>query len=37
MTFLKDYLRREIEELHRNQIRFQAIGRLAELDSNRAI
>lgn len=33
MTFLKDYLRREIEELDRNQIRFQAIGRLTELDS----
>ena len=32
MTFLKEYLRREIEELHRSQVRFQAIGRIADLD-----
>lgn len=32
MAFLKEYLRREIDELHRNRVRFQAIGRTADLD-----
>lgn len=32
MTFLKEYLRREIVELDRNDIRFQTIGRTSELD-----
>jgi undecaprenyl diphosphate synthase len=32
MTFLKEYLRKEIEDLHRNRIQFRAIGRLGELD-----
>ncbi|MFN0086667.1 MAG: isoprenyl transferase [Blastocatellia bacterium] len=34
MTFLKEYLRKEIENLHRNNIRFQTIGRTAELDES---
>lgn len=32
MTFLKEYLRKEIDGLHRNRIRFQTIGRVSELD-----
>lgn len=32
MTFLKEYLRKEIDALHRNRIRFQTIGRISELD-----
>ncbi|MEY4166228.1 MAG: isoprenyl transferase [Blastocatellia bacterium] len=32
MTFLKEYLRREIDDLDRNRIRFQAIGRIDDLD-----
>ena len=32
MTFLKEYLRKEIDALHRNRIRFQTIGRIEELD-----
>ncbi|HZN12535.1 MAG TPA: isoprenyl transferase, partial [Blastocatellia bacterium] len=34
MTFLKEYLRKEIENLHRNNIRFQTIGRTGELDES---
>jgi undecaprenyl diphosphate synthase len=34
MTFLKEYLRKEIENLHRNNIRFQTIGRTSELDES---
>ncbi|MGH9841812.1 MAG: isoprenyl transferase [Blastocatellia bacterium] len=34
MTFLKEYLRKEIETLHRNNIRFQTIGRTNELDES---
>ena len=34
MTFLKEYLRKEIESIHRNNIRFQTIGRTAELDES---
>ncbi|MDX2030587.1 MAG: isoprenyl transferase [Blastocatellia bacterium] len=34
MTFLKEYLRKEIENLHRNNIRFQTVGRTAELDES---
>lgn len=34
MTFLKEYLRKEIETLNRNNIRFQAIGRTSELDES---
>ncbi|MFN0120595.1 MAG: isoprenyl transferase [Blastocatellia bacterium] len=34
MTFLKEYLRREIDQLHRNNIRFQTIGRIGELDES---
>jgi undecaprenyl diphosphate synthase len=34
MTFLKDYLRKEIENIHRNNIRFQTIGRTGELDES---
>lgn len=32
MTFLKEYLRKELESIHRNNIRFQTIGRTNELD-----
>src|SRR5215813_3649599 len=34
MTFLKDYLRKELESIHRNNIRFQTIGRAGELDES---
>lgn len=34
MTFLKEYLRKEIDNLHRNNIRFQTIGRITELDES---
>jgi undecaprenyl diphosphate synthase len=34
MTFLKEYLRKEIETLNRNNIRFQTIGRMNELDES---
>jgi undecaprenyl diphosphate synthase len=34
MTFLKEYLRKELENIHRNNIRFQTIGRTSELDES---
>ncbi|MEP7272923.1 MAG: isoprenyl transferase [Acidobacteriota bacterium] len=34
MTFLKEYLRKELENIHRNNIRFQTIGRITELDES---
>ena len=34
MTFLKEYLRKELEHIHRNNIRFQTIGRTNELDES---
>lgn len=34
MTFLKDYLRKELDNIHRNNIRFQTIGRTNELDES---
>jgi undecaprenyl diphosphate synthase len=34
MTFLKEYLRKELENIHRNNIRFQTIGRASELDES---
>jgi undecaprenyl diphosphate synthase len=34
MTFLKEYLRREIDNLHRNNIKFQTVGRTHELDES---
>ena len=34
MTFLKEYLRKEIDSLDRNNIRFQTIGRTHELDES---
>jgi undecaprenyl diphosphate synthase len=34
MTFLKEYLRKELEHIHRNNIRFQTIGRTHELDES---
>jgi undecaprenyl diphosphate synthase len=34
MAFLKEYLRKEIDALHRNNIRFQTIGRTSELDDS---
>lgn len=34
MTFLKEYLRKEIDNLDRNNIRFQTIGRTHELDES---
>ncbi len=34
MTFLKEYLRKELENIHRNNIRFQTIGRTHELDES---
>ena len=34
MTLLKEYLNREIENLHRNNIRFRVIGRIDGLDAS---
>jgi len=34
MTFLKDYLRKELDNINRNNIRFQTIGRTHELDES---
>src|SRR5262245_22197097 len=34
MTFLKEYLRKELDNIHRNNIRFQTIGRTNELDES---
>jgi len=34
MTFLKEYLRKEIDNLHSNNIRFQTIGRISEMDES---
>ena len=34
MTFLKEYLRKELEHIHRNNIRFETIGRVNELDES---
>jgi undecaprenyl diphosphate synthase len=34
MTFLKEYLRKEVDNLHRNNIVFRAIGRITELDES---
>ncbi|MBX3280275.1 MAG: isoprenyl transferase [Acidobacteria bacterium] len=34
MTFLKEYLRKELDNLLRNNIRFQTIGRINELDES---
>jgi undecaprenyl diphosphate synthase len=34
MTFLKEYLRKELENIHRNNIKFQTIGRTNELDDS---
>ncbi|MGE0882795.1 MAG: isoprenyl transferase [Blastocatellales bacterium] len=34
MTFLKEYLRKELENIHRENIRFQTIGRTSELDES---
>jgi len=34
MTFLKEYLRKELDNIHRNNIRFQTIGRTDELDES---
>ncbi len=34
MSLLKEYLRRELKNVHKNNIRFQAIGRIQELDSS---
>jgi undecaprenyl diphosphate synthase len=34
MTFLKEYLRKELENVHRNNIRFETIGRVNELDES---
>ena len=34
MTFLKEYLRKELENIHRNNIRFHTIGRTNELDES---
>lgn len=34
MTFLKEYLRKELDHIHRNNIRFQTIGRTYELDES---
>ncbi|QQS45090.1 MAG: isoprenyl transferase [Acidobacteriota bacterium] len=34
MTFLKEYLRKELDHIHRNNIRFQTIGRTHELDES---
>jgi undecaprenyl diphosphate synthase len=34
MSLLKEYVRRELDTLHRNGIRFQTIGRVQELDAS---
>jgi undecaprenyl diphosphate synthase len=34
MTFLKEYLRKELDAIHRENIRFQTIGRTHELDES---
>lgn len=34
MTFLKEYLRKELDSIHRENIRFQTIGRMSELDDS---
>ena len=34
MRLLKEYIRRELRNLHRNNIRFRAIGRIHELDAS---
>ncbi len=34
MTFLKEYLRKELESIHRNNIRFETIGRVNELEES---
>ena len=34
MRLLKEYIRRELHNLHRNNIRFRAIGRIQELDAS---
>jgi undecaprenyl diphosphate synthase len=34
MTFLKEYLRKELENIHRNNIRFETIGHTGELDES---
>ena len=34
MTFLKEYLRKELDNIHRENIRFQTIGRTDELDES---
>ncbi len=34
MTFLKEYLRKELAHIHRNNIQFQTIGRTNELDES---
>src|SRR5499426_3993754 len=34
MGLLKEYVRRELDNLHRNGIRFQTIGRVQELDQS---
>ncbi len=34
MTFLKEYLRKELDNIHRENIRFQTIGRINELDES---
>lgn len=34
MTFLKEYLRKELDSIHKENIRFQTIGRVSELDES---
>ena len=34
MTLLKEFVRRELKNVHKNNIRFQAIGRIHELDES---
>jgi undecaprenyl diphosphate synthase len=34
MTFLKEYLRKELENIHRNNIRFETIGQISDLDES---
>jgi undecaprenyl diphosphate synthase len=34
MTLLKEYVRRELKNIHKNNIRFQAIGRIQELEES---
>jgi undecaprenyl diphosphate synthase len=34
MTLLREYLRRELKNVHKNNIRFQAIGRIHELEES---